>query len=87
MTLHVPVPPSAPLSLRPSAAPEERDLFTMPRAAQKLSISKRTLERLIASGTFPPPVKIGRASRVMHADIANYLEKLRRERGDRIGTS
>lgn len=87
MTLNVPVLNSAPLSPHPSAAREERDLFTMPRAAEKLSISKRTLERLIASGTFPPPVKIGRSSRVLHADIATYLEKLRRERGDRIGTS
>ena len=43
--------------------PENRELFTLPRTAAQLSISKRTLERLIASGVFPPPVKIGRMQR------------------------
>jgi excisionase family DNA binding protein len=70
-----------------SAASDDRDLFTLPRAAQKLSVSKRTLERLIASGAFPPPVKIGRSSRVMRTDIANYLDQLCRQRGDCRGTS
>ena len=50
-------------------------------------ISKRTLNRLIAGGTFPAPLKIGRASRVAREDIAGYLETLRRERGDKIGPS
>ncbi len=76
--------PPSPIS---SAPVDDRDLFTLPRAAQKLSISKRTLERLIAGGVFPPPVKIGRSSRVAREDIANYLEQLRRERGDKIGAS
>ena len=66
---------------------EDRDLFTLPQAAQKLAISKRTLERLISGGVFPRPVKIGRASRVMTADISAYLEQLRRQRGDKIGAS
>jgi excisionase family DNA binding protein len=52
-----------------------------------LSISKRTLNRLIAGGTFPAPLKIGRASRIAREDIAGYLETLRRERGDKLGTS
>jgi excisionase family DNA binding protein len=70
-----------------SVATDDLDLFTLPRAALKLSVSKRTLERLIASGAFPRPLKIGRASRVMRADVANYLDQLRRERGDKIGQS
>lgn len=59
----------------------------MKQAASSLSISKRTLDRLIAAGSFPPPLKIGRASRVSPADIAAYLERLRRDRGDKLGTS
>jgi predicted DNA-binding transcriptional regulator AlpA len=86
MTLSVPAA-TRPLSPIPTASTDDRDLFTRLRAAQMLSISKRTLEGLIAGGIFPPPVKIGRASRVMHSDIANYLEQLRRQRGDQIGAS
>ena len=86
MTLSVPAPTRL-LSPIPPATTDDRDLFTLPHAAHMLSISKRTLERLIAGGIFPPPVKIGRASRVMRSDIANYLEQLRRQRGDKIGAS
>lgn len=66
---------------------DERLLLTKNQAAASLAISKRTLDRLISAGTFPPPMKIGRASRVARADIARYLEQLRRERGDKLGTS
>jgi len=82
---------SSPTSGRsPQAQPparDDRELFTLVQTAQKLAVSKRTLERLIASSTFPPPVKIGRSSRVTRNDIANYLDQLRRERGDKFGTS
>jgi excisionase family DNA binding protein len=87
MTLSVSASTSDPSSQNPPATAEDRELFTLPRAAQKLSVSKRTLERLIAGGAFPLPVKIGRSSRVMRADIANYLDQLRRVRGDKLGTS
>lgn len=70
-----------------SRAHDERLLVTMQQAATTLSISKRTLERLIAGGSFPPPLKLGRSSRIDQRDINSYLEKLRRQRGERIGTS
>ena len=79
------IPNSTPPRL--PALTEDRDLFTMQNAARKLSLSRRTLERLIASGTFPSPLKIGRSSRVMREDISNYLEQLRRARGDKLGLS
>ena len=65
----------------------DRILLTVPEAAQQLAISKRTLERLIVAREFPPPLRIGRAARVPPEDIADYLVKLRKERGDRIGSS
>jgi excisionase family DNA binding protein len=68
-------------------ASDHRDLLTLPSAAQRLSISKRTLERLISSGAFPQPVKIGRSSRVPRSDLARYLDQLCRERGDKIDAS
>lgn len=78
---------SDPSSAHPPAIPENRELFTLPRTAAQLSISKRTLERLIAGGVFPPPVKIGRSSRVLRTDIASYLDQLCRQRGDQRGAS
>ena len=87
MTLSVSSLTSARFPRAEPAAGDDRELFTLPRAAQKLSVSRRTLERLIASGAFPPPIKIGRSSRVMRTDIANYLDQLCRQRGDNRGTS
>jgi excisionase family DNA binding protein len=75
---------SSPASL---PASDHRDLLTLASAAQRLSISKRTLERLISSGAFPPPVKIGRSSRVPRSDLSRYLDQLCRERGDKIDAS
>jgi excisionase family DNA binding protein len=75
------------MSQTPPTIGDELDLFTLPRAAERLSISKRTLERLIASGAFPHPVKIGRSSRITRGDIAAYLGRICRERGDKIGAS
>ncbi len=54
-------------------------LYSVPDAAKMLAVSRRTLEREIASGRFPRPLKIGRSSRVSQGDVAAYLEKLRAE--------
>jgi excisionase family DNA binding protein len=51
-------------------------LIKKPEAARRLSICKRTLERLIASGEFPKPVKIGGGSFIPESDLKNYIEKL-----------
>ncbi len=69
------------------ATNDDLDLFTLPRAAHKLSVSKHTLERLIANGAFPRPVKIGRSSRVPRTDISIYLDQLCRQRGEKPGDS
>lgn len=79
------VPHSSTRAVLPAS--DHRELLTLPLAAQRLSISKRTLERLISSGAFPPPVKIGRSSRVPRNDLTRYLDQLCRERGDKIDAS
>lgn len=58
------------------ASPQEHLLLTLKQAAQRLAISRRTLERLIASGQFPPPLKIGRSSRVAADDVQTYVAQL-----------
>ena len=49
------------------------------RAARRLSVSRRTLGRLVASGQLPR-VDIGGCRRITTADIEAYVEGLRRER-------
>lgn len=66
------------MSTSTAAAPDQ--LITLAEAAQRLAISKRTLERLIASRQFPAPLKIGRSSRISTEDVATYLAKLRQRR-------
>ncbi len=51
-------------------------LVTLDDAAQRLSVCKRTLEREIAAGRFPRPIKIGRATRVSVAEIDAYVARL-----------
>jgi excisionase family DNA binding protein len=62
-------------------------LLTKGQTAQRLAISKRTLERLIAHREFPRPLKIGRSSRVPIEDVAAYLERLQTQRSEQGGTS
>lgn len=61
---------------------EIEPLLTIQQAAERLAISKRTLEREIASGRFPQPVKIGeRSVRVRPEHVRAYLDSLERRTG------
>jgi excisionase family DNA binding protein len=51
-------------------------LLTVQEVARRLDISKRTLEREIARGRFPRPIKIGSALRVLPGDVKVYLDDL-----------
>jgi excisionase family DNA binding protein len=62
-------------------------LLTYPETARALTISRRTLERMVSGGTFPQPLRVGGSSRFHRDDVANYLEQLRRARGEKLGTS
>ncbi len=55
----------------------ERLAVPVATAANMLSISTRTLYRLIAAGQFPQPIPIGGSKRVLISDIHNYLQRLR----------
>lgn len=52
-------------------------LLTLNETAQRLAICKRTLERLIASGEFPRPLRIGRAVRIVESDLLAFVETLK----------
>lgn len=55
-------------------------LLSVPDAAKRLGVCRRSLERLIADGVFPRPVKLGRSSRVPVTDVERFVESLTRER-------
>jgi excisionase family DNA binding protein len=67
--------------------PTRSCLLTVKQAAEMLAISRRTLERLMAGGEFPPPMKIGRSSRVPAQDVDAFLERLNQRRLSQGGTS
>lgn len=53
-----------------SSAPE---VLTLEETATYLRISKRTLERLLENGAFPPAVKVGQQWRVHRRALDAYL--------------
>ncbi|HVZ65646.1 MAG TPA: helix-turn-helix domain-containing protein [Lacunisphaera sp.] len=56
-------------------------LLTLPEAAQRLGVCRRSLERLIAAGEFPRPLKVRGSSRVPSSDVATYVARLLAQRG------
>lgn len=59
---------------------EVTHLLTIREASKRLTISVRTLERLIQARQFPEPVRINRTRRVLLSDLNGYLEKITKER-------
>lgn len=55
-------------------------MLTVEEAANRLVVSKRTLEREIAAGRFRRPMTIRGASRVHIDDLNEYIALLRKER-------
>lgn len=60
-----------------SAAPIARLLYTVPDAADQLSVSERTMRQLIRDGQVES-VLLGRRRMVPHQGLADYIERLRR---------
>jgi len=65
----------------PESKPAEvQHLLTLDEAAERLTVSRRTLERLIEEWKFPHPVKINRSSRVLRSDLDSYIAKIATQR-------
>jgi excisionase family DNA binding protein len=57
--------------------PAGPELMTSQQVAEKLSVSVRTLWRLVAAGKFPQPVRYNRKLvRWKTADVTRYIETL-----------
>ena len=55
-------------------------LLTLDHTAAQLAVSRRTLYRMIASGEFPRPVRIGGSRRVVHAELIEFLDRAKQRR-------
>lgn len=55
-------------------------LLTPAAVAQRLCISRRTLERLVERDLFPKPINLGRAVRFLESDLQAHLAELRAAR-------
>jgi excisionase family DNA binding protein len=54
-------------------------LLTLNATAETLSISKRTLQRMIAAGEFPAPIKVGPTTRIRLEDLEHFIERQQRK--------
>lgn len=55
-------------------------LIDLKELARWLSISQRSVYRLVAQGLLEPPVKVGRASRWLVGDVIQYMTRLQSDR-------
>lgn len=58
----------------------QEKLIPIKIVASRLGLSTRAVYRLIARGDFPPPVKVGGATRFYESDLNGYLESLKQKR-------
>jgi len=57
-------------------------MLTLDKVAELLSVTKRTVYRLIAKGELAMPHKIGHSVRFFVSDVTAYFEKLKGQRGE-----
>lgn len=50
-------------------------LITKKEAASLLSISTRTLDRMISCGDLPQPIKVGGSSRLLLSEITEFINQ------------
>jgi excisionase family DNA binding protein len=59
---------------------ELKRLIGLGQVAEILDISQREVQRRIAAGELPHPVKIGRLSKMPLEEVLNYIERLKSKR-------
>ena len=59
-------------------------LLSVVETAHRLGVSRRTLERQVACGEFPPPLKLRAKSLFFVADVEAYFAKLSAQRKARV---
>lgn len=57
-------------------------MLTLDKVAELLSVTKRTVYRLIAKGELSKPHKVGHSVRFFVSDVSTYFERLKHQRGE-----
>jgi len=57
-------------------------LISLDVVAEKLSVTKRTVYRLIQRGDLPRAVKVGHGVRLYVSDVSSFFERLKMQRGE-----
>lgn len=57
-------------------------MLTLDSVAELLSVTKRTVYRLVAKGELPKPIKVGHSVRLCVSDVQAYFERLKQQRGE-----
>jgi len=60
------------------------ELLRLAEVTKKVGLSRATVYRDIGQGTFPPPIKVGGASRWVGAEVDEWISaQIERSRADR----
>jgi len=62
-------------------------LLDIKEVGRLLAVCPRTVDRMVAAGELPPPVKVRTASRWYLSDVNNYMTKLKEKRDRQLHRS
>ena len=60
-----------------------KQLLGLDKVAKVLDVSKREVQRLIATHELPKPIKIGRLSKLTVGEVEAFIEKLKQRRNSK----
>ena len=64
------------MAIKPDREKVEPELLTVEQVAQLTTLGVRTVWSLVSEGSFPRPVKIGRATRWRRSQIMAWVDSL-----------
>ena len=62
-------------NMKSETPPEAKRLFRVEDVAEYLGCCRATIYSRVKAGTFPPPMKLGRAIRWRRSDIEDWLDR------------
>jgi excisionase family DNA binding protein len=64
------------MAIKPEREKVEPELLTVEQVAQLTTLGVRTVWSLVSEGSFPRPVKIGRATRWRRSQVMSWVDSL-----------
>ena len=75
------VPQPNPYQNEPARLDHGYRLLTLKRVLERTSLGRTSIYQQIKEGTFPAPVKVGKASRWVETELEQWMQELMRSRG------